>query len=701
VVLEGARSRETWLFTFPGGERLRRVQPSVEAWRAAAATLPAGARALAIVSDDDRLLVHDLDAAKDIRVVAPAGSRAALVNAETVLIATVEGTAAGELRVVSLADGSVRDRFSLGAGEPGGVEVARGGGSALVSWWRAGEGGEPPRAVATWIDLRTHAVIAEVERDANVFDGGIDPTGTRILVASAAGGWEVRDRDGGTWSAPGDDGFGGGAWSGGGGYAILSADGRTTVHEARSGNALWDDLLASWGTDEGDRWLADADEKGRVRVRALRTGEVVAELDDQAGWPEPGDLPGHEVLRFTPDGETLLVAGGGTLLKAWRWRDAKPEVRTFLVGGEEPPTAVALADAGTAVVVEGAGGLARVDLAAGRRDPLGIDVTEEGGAWSVVAAGGRVVVGTKEPSGNPVAHVWDLARGARVGELALDLVTLVGPIGTVTQSPRYVRVLADETHLVTVQLDAGTARIWRAQDLARVATAAFAEPRPTIDVPDEPGQPRAALAASGRYLAVAALDGAVHVVGVPGGERLARLEHPHEGLRWTAVSTDGRHAVSADDAHLVLWDVAASRATELLGPDDATPNEACFVGDALVAACGDGVVRVWTAATGELARTLEPDLLAGEELDGLGAPIDSLRPRVRTGFVALGVDPSARWVAALDDGGALCLWSLASGEQVLRWRLPADRDARLLVSPGGDRLVVEEGPRGWTVIDLR
>lgn len=697
ALVRGERSQQEWLLTWPGGARVRRLDPSPGADGVEVRPSPDGRRLLLL--DSARVRVQDVATGVERPIEAPAGSRAAWLGDGQVLVATQADRRAGELRVVSLAEGGGVRRFTLGSGTPGDVFGARDGTSGLVWWWKQDAAGGGETAMATWFDA-TGQVLAELPREADSTGGGIDPTGARLLTPMEAG-CDLRDRRGQGWTFPGEKGLTRATWSGGGGYCVLESGGRLTVREAATGKDLWSAVVSAWGTDPGDRWFAETDDLGTVRVRALATGEPVAEFRDQIGWPGPGDFPHDDGIRFSADGETLVLSGAGSRVKLWRWKEVRPDQRTFPPRGRQKLVHATLAGARRLALVDERPRLTYVDLDSGAVEDLDADVGSEEGVWCMAGSEEGIALGTKAPVGEPVVSVRDARTGALRGTLALDRVVLEGPSATLVQNPRYVRVLASGKHVVTVGLDTGRAAFWRASDLAPLGSARLAPPSPTIEPPDAPGKSPVALSASGEVLAVAALDGNVTVVSVPEGRALATLRPLDEGPVWVALSPDGRHLVSGDRAHLLLWDVATGRSQTLLGEADAAANEAAFTGDVLAVACSDRVVRVWKTATGAPVRSLEQARLAGDDTGNLGAWVDTSDEHTKAGFVALRADPLGRFVAALADTGALCLWNLATGEQVLRWRVPPDRYARLLLTEAGERLVVVGSDAAVTCIDLR
>jgi len=120
------------------------------------------------------------------------------------------------------------------------------------------------------------------------------------------------------------------------------------------------------------------------------------------------------------------------------------------------------------------------------------------------------------------------------------------------------------------------------------------------------------------------------------------------GRMWSAVfSPDGRQIVTTDDRAAQVWDAQTYRRTSVLFHGD-TVYHALYSADGarIVTAGGDGTVKIWDAASGELVRELRRD----------GA-------RLRYFIAAL--SPDGRLVAAINTQGDVAhVWDAATGAPV-------------------------------------
>ncbi|HEX3482910.1 MAG TPA: protein kinase [Kofleriaceae bacterium] len=163
------------------------------------------------------------------------------------------------------------------------------------------------------------------------------------------------------------------------------------------------------------------------------------------------------------------------------------------------------------------------------------------------------------------------------------------------------------------------------------------------------------------------------------------------GPMWSAAfSPDGHQIVTTDSRGARVWDAQTHQLRFAL-PHGDTAYQAVYSADGttLVTAGGDGVVKMWSAATGALLRALRPPRQA------TGSP-----PR----YFAVGVSPDGLVVAAIDSQGKVAhAWDAHTGALLAEipndgsWNpaLAFSADGRWLATSGGDDVRVFD-TRTWT-----
>lgn len=356
--------------------------------------------------------------------------------------------------------------------------------------------------------------------------------------------------------------------------------------------------------------------RGRKRVVLSPDGQTLAGVEDDhlvlwsltdAHARVLGKARGQvSVLRFAPDGLSLLAAEGTTLR---RWP---------LTGGE-PVTLFTDAKPVTAVAVSGA------SIAVGG---------DEGGVWS--STGGafeaRPSLGARinwleasSAHGRLVANDVD-------GKFEILPLENAGPALLMGQSEGGARMSADGTRVGWSS--AGGALY--AFDLARGVRSALPTPHLGGELP------AVALSADGRWLASFGQDKVVVLDNLVTHER--RLLKGHEG--WVlngAFSPDGRQLVTVStDRSARLWDLATEDVQVLRGHNSAF-RTFTFTPDSrhLITADAEGEVRVWSAL----------------------APTEQIFRGHQSDFIEARFLPDGRLASAGEDG-QLNLWTPATGQRV-------------------------------------
>jgi WD40 repeat protein/serine/threonine protein kinase len=152
--------------------------------------------------------------------------------------------------------------------------------------------------------------------------------------------------------------------------------------------------------------------------------------------------------------------------------------------------------------------------------------------------------------------------------------------------------------------------------------------------------------------------------------RLAVLK----GRMWSAtISPDGRQIATADEGGAQIWDAHSFQRIYALPHADVVYDAVYSAdGSQLITACGDGAVRIWSAASGELVRELRAD------------------SRMR--YVKLAAHGD--WIAASDyDGANAFVWTSSTGQLVTAvhdkggtlWSMEFSASGRWLATNVGDR----------------
>jgi WD40 repeat protein/serine/threonine protein kinase len=154
----------------------------------------------------------------------------------------------------------------------------------------------------------------------------------------------------------------------------------------------------------------------------------------------------------------------------------------------------------------------------------------------------------------------------------------------------------------------------------------------------------------------------------PQRAELARLQ-ALKGRVWSVTSSsDGRQIATADEGGVQVWDARSFQRIYALPHADVV-YDAAFTADGaqLITACGDGAVRIWTAADGKLVRALRDEgharyaklAVRGETIAAMdfagtsmlvwnaktGEIVAALHGKKEAVFLSLAFSPSGRWIA--------------------------------------------------------
>ncbi len=394
--------------------------------------------------------------------------------------------------------------------------------------------------------------------------------------------------------------------------------------------------------------------EARDRDNLSEARRLLAEAESLAAG-QPGETPELNCLAASLDESLALCSGGDGTVQAVAWTAAADRVAIGTAGGhvmlwqpaaspasfgsgsqpahlltahEGPVWAVAyspddqlLASAsadGTVRITNVASGTLRATLTANDAAFYGVAFAPDG---RLLATGSRTGTVT----------LWNTAAWEEQSHLEGHEATIF----SVTFSP-------DGTTLLSTSRD-GTARLWDVATRQQLLAVSHGDTRVF----------RGAFAADGQTFATAAEDATARLWRVADGAQLMQLDHP---LRVNAVaflpSGPGPAPATASESDRGSLDAGGRR--------HSADGDAC-----LATASGDGLVRIWNLATGE---------------------IEATRRGHAAGIWALAM-PNGRPLAATGSADESCrVWNLTSAAGPV---LPlADRGLVVGRSPSGDRLAV-------------
>ena len=167
------------------------------------------------------------------------------------------------------------------------------------------------------------------------------------------------------------------------------------------------------------------------------------------------------------------------------------------------------------------------------------------------------------------------------------------------------------------------------------------------------------------------------------------------GRMWSATfSPSGQQVVTTDDKAAQVWDAKTHQRLFTL-PHGGIVYHAVYTPDGaqLVTAAGDGRVRIWNAATGELVRELAHDRSDGKP----------------SNYLSMAISPDCRFIAAIEMMGEIAhVWDASSGVALAelrndgseRPRIAFSADSKWLATGGGNDVRVFDTTQWSQVVTL-
>jgi WD40 repeat protein len=469
--------------------------------------------------------------------------------------------------------------------------------------------------------------------------------------------------------------------------------------------SVWDaagQWLRSWSSDDIPDMKVDpqgavaamTSEDGRVEVRNLDSGEILASFSDTIGRRTNRDMTSARStsVHFIPQVPLLLSTWESREVKLWAWKETQSAVR-ILRGHDANIVSLTWRADGRTLATSGQDGRVLLwELNTGTRQGE-IRVANAPGIGAAGAAfGPGETVFTMDSQGNPAAWLHSgqaapltpaqpasrIENDAQFQSSLADLQATIndpGALGgippvvvddlllTATRGEREVRVRDLKTKKFRTSLSTGGGRLRGFTTSGNLALLA-----------DDTGTVTGVEIATARRVFTAKVS-----------DQPLQAVRATQGARLAAVDTGGHAAViSADGKRL------AEVAIEKIKINDALPS---LDGNSMYLACDDDTVRHRLVSDGG---SIE------EWKDSAPPPTDGMPPmpvfgEAKKGALRLALSSDGRYLAASFSYGVICLWESATGR--LLYRFPCQRAEALAFSPDGHWLAA--GAASGTVSLLR
>jgi WD40 repeat protein/tRNA A-37 threonylcarbamoyl transferase component Bud32 len=392
-------------------------------------------------------------------------------------------------------------------------------------------------------------------------------------------------------------------------------------------------------------WLATADAKGTVALWSTSTGGHLVTLR--------GDRGGAQSVAFSPDDRLLVSAGEDGALRLWEMPSGK--LHNLLAGHAARVWCVAFSPDGRTLASASRDGTVKLWDPELRSDSQELHADWRNVSKVAFAPGGRILA-TSSWEWN--VRFWDSATGQLRAELPQK-----AAVTSLAFSPDG-KSLACGYHQ-------GMVRLWEMSRLQELWSVKAGDEGQIADLGFSP---------DGHKLMTGCLhNGPVRIWDVGSGGEPTLLVELASGDVKAAFSPDGKVVATCGARGIQFWDVAGGRLRE--DPSEAIVGEACLAfspDGGTLATGGSPAIRFWYVATGQLATSTT----VGQA------------HLVR----ALAFSPDGRTLASASFDGAVTLWNMPTGQELLKlenadrrfWSLAFSPDGRLLAA-GGEKQQSEEG----------
>lgn len=353
------------------------------------------------------------------------------------------------------------------------------------------------------------------------------------------------------------------------GRLALSRSGGVVAHagEIPSGGAI-----NSFGLSDDGKLLAIAGRDGSVRIVGAKDSRIRHETtphEDEA-----------TVAVFSPGSRRLATAGKDGKIFVWETASMR-RIFTARDGGPGIHSLAWSPDGGTLAAGDREGGISLFDSGTGRLD--GILEGHTGAVLSLAFSpdGGRLLSGSRDRT----ARIWSAGGGGEIARLEGH----TSPISGVAWAK-------GRDLIATCSYDK-TTRVWNPED-GRLAfeIGGFADEVMSVD-----------FSPSGKLILTASWDRSARIHTSSHGALVTRIEAHDGAILQARFTADGSRMVTLPDkGPLRIWSVGSPR-TSMSAPGQGYIWDTRYSPDgALIAvATQDGIIRLWNALDGSLARRLE------------------------------------------------------------------------------------------------